>query len=104
MYRACTAVSKPPRRQAALNLASSRDEVLGHDYEETKEDGDAHRKLDPNRRADGAASQPQRERTGLTIPECSCPLCFARMRAGEEVRRIVRHTTPTRHVIDAGIR
>jgi hypothetical protein len=47
---------------------------------------------------------PRCERTGLTIPECSCPLCWARIQAREEVRRIVtRGSTRARHVIDAGI-
>jgi hypothetical protein len=29
------------------------------------------------------------EQTGLTIPECSCPVCWARMQAREDVRRIM---------------
>jgi hypothetical protein len=45
------------------------------------------------------------EQTGLTIPECSCPLCWARMQARENVRRIIdTRSRPMGHVIDAGIR
>jgi len=53
-----------------------------------------------------ASHEPKRcEQTGLTIPECSCPMCWARMQARQDVRRIINPgSTPTRHVIDAGIR
>jgi hypothetical protein len=49
--------------------------------------------------------EPKRcEQTGLTIPECSCPLCWARMQAREDVRRVIdTASNPARHVIDAGI-
>jgi hypothetical protein len=50
--------------------------------------------------------EPKRcEQTGLTIPECSCPHCWARMQAHEDVRRIISlDREPVRHVIEAGIR
>jgi hypothetical protein len=50
--------------------------------------------------------EPKRcEQTGLTIPECSCPKCWARMQAREEVRRVVGTGSPAMgYVIDAGIR
>jgi hypothetical protein len=50
--------------------------------------------------------EPKRcEQTRLTIPECSCPRCWARMQAREDVRRISdTASNPVRHVIDAGIR
>jgi hypothetical protein len=53
-----------------------------------------------------ARHQPKRcGRTGLTIPECSCPICWARIQAREDVRRIIdTASNPGRHVIDAGIR
>jgi hypothetical protein len=49
--------------------------------------------------------EPKRcEQTGLTIPECSCPQCWARMQAREEVRRVITNGSgPVGHVIDAGI-
>jgi hypothetical protein len=45
------------------------------------------------------------DHTGLTIPECSCPACWARMQAREDVRRVIdtgHHSMG--YVIDAGIR
>jgi hypothetical protein len=52
-----------------------------------------------------SARGPRRcEQTGLTIPECSCPLCWARMQAREEVRRVITvRNDPPGHVIDAGL-
>jgi hypothetical protein len=65
----------------------------------------------PSARAIGSTTpasryEPKRcEQTGLTIPECSCPLCWARMQAREEVRRVITAGSyAPRHVIDAGIR
>jgi hypothetical protein len=54
----------------------------------------------------GSRRQPKRcEHTGLTIPECSCPHCWARMQAREDVRRVISlDREPARHVIEAGIR
>jgi hypothetical protein len=53
-----------------------------------------------------AQHEPKRcEQTELTIPECSCPRCWARLQASEEVRHVIAEGGhPIRHVIDAGIR
>jgi hypothetical protein len=50
--------------------------------------------------------EPKRcEHTGLTIPECSCPHCWARMQARERVRRVISaRRDAVHHVVDAGIR
>jgi hypothetical protein len=38
----------------------------------------------------GSRHEPKRcEQTGLTIPECSCPACWARMQARQNARRVV---------------
>jgi hypothetical protein len=53
----------------------------------------------------GPRRQPRRcEHTGLTIPECSYPHCWARMQAREDVRRVISpRRDAVHHVVDAGI-
>jgi hypothetical protein len=58
------------------------------------------------RRPGMRAHTPRRcDQTGLTIPECSCPACWASMQAREDVRRVIEtghHSMG--YVIDAGLR